>query len=182
MVLSRLLLVLAVVAALSWDLQGSAWVAGAAPRGPRRSRVAMAGKPKDGIFSPAVGLLKGVMGEDELKKMRAKIIQAHGSVMGQFIETSDSAFGQWTLKKMFEVADEDGSGELDKKELRAALQKLGFEWMDDEKQIDKVVKKGDKDDDGLIDFEEFKKLAPTMLKQNLMKLAKENGGELGMLS
>merc|ERR1712178_45769 len=102
--------------------------------------------------------------------------------MGGLIDTSDSQIGQWTLRKLFEAADEDGSGELDREELKAALKKLGFEWLDDDKKIDNVVKKGDKDDDGLIDLEEFKKLAPTLLKQNLMKLAKQNGSELGFLS
>merc|ERR1712032_1026450 len=73
-------------------------------------------------------------------------------------------------------------GKLDKEELKAALQKLGFSWMEDDKSVEKVAKKGDKDDDGLIDLDEFKQLAPQVLRQNLMKLAKENGAELGFLS
>ena len=144
--------------------------------------VAMGGKAKDGLFTPIVEAAKNVMGEDRLKKLRGEIIKAHGNVMGDFIDTSDSKLGQWTLQKLFEYADEDGSGELDKEELKAALKKLGFEWLDDDKKIGQVVSKGGKNDDGLIDFEEFKKLAPTLLKQNLKKLAKENGSELGMLS
>merc|ERR1712032_504061 len=92
-------------------------------------------------------------------------------LMGNFIDTADSPSGDFALEQLFKAADTDGSGKLDKEELQAALKKLGFSWMEDDK-------KGDKDGDGLIDLDEFKKLAPTVLRQNLMKLAKENGAEL----
>jgi len=49
-----------------------------------------------------------------------------------------------------------------------------------------TIKWGDpndlKDYNGGRSYDDFKKLAPTMLRQNLLKLAKENGGELGFLS
>merc|ERR1719410_169767 len=136
---------------------------------------------KDGIFTPIVQGAKVIVGEAEIKDVRAKVIKMHGDLMANFIGTADSEFGDFALRKLFEAADEDGSGELDKEELKVALNKLGFSWVD-EKKADKVATKGDKDGDGLIDFEEFKKLAPTVLKQNLMKLAKENGGNMGLLS
>eukprot|EP00419_Tripos_fusus_P081028 CAMPEP_0172940514 /NCGR_PEP_ID=MMETSP1075-20121228/224073_1 /TAXON_ID=2916 /ORGANISM="Ceratium fusus, Strain PA161109" /LENGTH=264 /DNA_ID=CAMNT_0013801913 /DNA_START=68 /DNA_END=863 /DNA_ORIENTATION=- len=139
------------------------------------------GKAKDGIFTPLVQGAKVIVGEAELKKIRANVIKMHGELMGNFIGTANSDFGDFALEKLFEAADEDGSGQLDKEELKVALNKLGFSWVDDDK-VDKVATKGDKDGDGLIDLEEFKKMAPMVLKQNLMKLAKENGSELGMLS
>jgi len=123
----------------------------------------MAGKPKDGIFTPLVEGAKALIGEDRLKKYRAEIIKAHGGVMGAALDTSDSQLGQMTLKMLFEYADADGSGELDEDELRAAMKQLGFEWLDNDKKMETLMKKGDKSGDGLIDFEEFKVLAPTCL-------------------
>merc|ERR550534_1199104 len=141
-------------------------------RGEAPAKVALFGKPKDGIFTPIVQGAKVIVGEAELKKIRANVIKMHGELMGNFIGTSDSDFGDFALEKLFEAADEDGSGQLDKKELKRALNKLGFSWVDDDK-AERVSTKGDKDGDGLIDLQEFKKMAPTLLKQNLMKLAKE---------
>jgi hypothetical protein len=140
------------------------------------------GQAKDGMFTPAVGVLKEVMGASELKKFRAEVIKAHGSVMGDFIDTAETKFGRWTLRRLFDAADKDKSGKLDEDELMSAMLALGFKWMEDEKKVAQLVKKADQDGDGLIDFEEFKKVAPIALKQNLLKLAKGNGGELGMLS
>lgn len=184
-VLPRALLAMAAACALRWCFQGQAFAgATAAPRvAPQRGgRVAMAGAAQDGIFTPVVGVLKVVMGEDELKKLRGQVIKAHGEVMGNFIDTADTRFGEWTLRRLFGAADKDGNGELDRDELRAAMQRLGFGWMEDEKKIEQLLKKGDQDGNGLIDFDEFKKMAPTALKQNLLKLAKQNGAQLGMLS
>mmetsp|Transcript_19329 Transcript_19329/g.41070 ORF Transcript_19329/g.41070 Transcript_19329/m.41070 type:complete len:187 (+) Transcript_19329:67-627(+) len=147
----------------------------------RSIAVSMSGKPKDGIFTPVVKGAKVIVGEGQLKEIRAKVIKAHGELMANFIGTHDWPSGEFALEKLFEAADADGNGRLDKEELKVALQKLGFSWVDDQK-AETVAKKGDLDGDGLIDFEEFKKLAPTVLRQNLMKLAKENGGELGFLS
>jgi len=109
------------------------------------------------------------------------VIKLHGELMANFIDTANSPSGDFALEQLFKAADTDGSGKLDKEELKVALQKLGFSWMGDEK-VEKVAAKGDTDDDGLIDLDEFKQMAPTVLRQNLLKLAKENGAELGFLS
>merc|ERR1712032_645941 len=178
--LAYLLLVVA-GAALSHGL-GSVFVGGAPRTGARHAAVSMSGKPKDGIFTPIVQGAKVIVGEQQLKEVRAKVIKMHGELMGNFIDTADSPSGDFALEQLFKAADTDGSGKLDKEELKAALQKLGFSWMEDDKNVEKVAKKGDKDDDGLIDLDEFKQLAPQVLRQNLMKLAKENGAELGFLS
>ena len=44
------------------------------------------------------------------------------------------------------------------------------------------MKRADEDDNCVIDYEEFVKEAPKTLKTNLVKLAKNNGAELGFLS
>uniref|UniRef100_A0A7S0AX37 EF-hand domain-containing protein n=2 Tax=Pyrodinium bahamense TaxID=73915 RepID=A0A7S0AX37_9DINO len=185
--LARLSLVAAAALTL-WRQLGGAWVLPAQPRASpisssgRRLGVAMAGKAEDGIFTPVVQGAKAVIGEDGVTKMRGQVIKAHGDLMQKFLDTSDTPFGKIALKQIFDLADADGSGQLDKEELKTALKSLGFEWLENDAKLDKVLGKGDKDGDDLIDFDEFVKAAPGVLKQNLIKLAKSNGGKLGFLS
>ena len=47
--------------------------------------------------------------------------------------------GELALRQLFEAADADTSGKLDKYEIRTALKKLGFNWMDDEDKVAKVT-------------------------------------------
>jgi len=51
-----------------------------------------------------------------------------------------------------------------------------------EKEIAKIFKKADGDDNGKLDFEEWQEAAPKVLKGNLVKLAKKNGHDLGFLA
>jgi len=133
-----------------------------------------------GIFAPLVLGAKSVMGAQELKEFRASVIAKHSKVIAEFVDTSASPFGQLVLKSMFEYADKDGNGTLDRQEVREALQDLGFDFLD-EKQVGTIVKKADKDKDEVIDFEEFVKETPKVLRVNLVKLAKRNGHDLGFL-
>jgi len=133
-----------------------------------------------GLFAPLVLGAKRVMGEQELKQLRADIIGKHSKVIANFVETSESPFGQMVLKRMFEYADKDGNGTLDKDEVRAALRDLGFDFLD-EKQINTILNKADGDKNEVIDFEEFVKETPKTLRVNLVKLAKRNGHDLGFL-
>ena len=50
-----------------------------------------------------------------------------------------------------------------------------------EKQIEKLLKDADKDQNDVIDFEEFVTATPKALRINLVKLAKKNGHDLGFL-
>ena len=77
-----------------------------------------------GPFAPAVRGLKNIMGEQELNELRAKIIGEHSKVIKQFVDTSDTPTGQIALKVLFEAADKDGNGTLDKEEVAAALRAL----------------------------------------------------------
>merc|ERR1711907_356946 len=94
---------------------------------------------QEGIFAPAVLATEAVMGEQELKQFRASVIAKHSKVIGAFVDTSESKFGQLVLKRMFEYADKDGNGTLDKEEVKSALLDLGFDFMN-EKQIEKLLK------------------------------------------
>eukprot|EP00593_Proboscia_inermis_P001676 CAMPEP_0171295854 /NCGR_PEP_ID=MMETSP0816-20121228/4496_1 /TAXON_ID=420281 /ORGANISM="Proboscia inermis, Strain CCAP1064/1" /LENGTH=127 /DNA_ID=CAMNT_0011768845 /DNA_START=319 /DNA_END=702 /DNA_ORIENTATION=- len=124
---------------------------------------------------------KNIMGENELKQFRAKIILKHTQVIKKFVDTNDSKFGQSVLNNGFEAIDKNGDGVLDMYELDDALKSLGFSWLE-KKQMEGILKKADKNKDGTIDIEEFKKAAPATLATNLVKLAKKNGDELGFLS
>ena len=135
---------------------------------------------KKGVFSPLVQGAKAVIGENALNKVRGKVIGLHSDVIGQFVDTHGSPNGQAALKFLFETADVDKSGAICEKELQTAVKALGFTWLKD-KQIKGIFKRADKDGNGTIEFEEFIDEAPRTLRTNLVKLAKKNGGEMGLL-
>lgn len=134
-----------------------------------------------GLFAPAVIATKTVMGEKELNKLRGEAIGIHSKVISAFVDTQDSPFGQIVLKQMFEAADKDDSGGLDREEVREALHALGFKFIKD-KQIDTIFARADLDGNEVIDFEEFVKETPKTLRSSLIKLAKTNGHDLGFLA
>ena len=57
------------------------------------------------------------------------------------------------LRQAFDLFDTDGSGTIDPKELRAAMQSLGFETKN--QTIYQMIQDIDKDGDGDVDFDEF---------------------------
>jgi aspartate 1-decarboxylase len=136
---------------------------------------------KAGLFSPVVLTAKQVIGEERLNKIRAKVISLHSEVIGSFVETYDSPVGRSVLKSLFEVADLNHNGNIDEEELAAAMETLGFSWLQS-KQIQGIFKRADLDENGSIDFDEFMKEAPKTLRTNLIKLAKKNGNDMGLLS
>jgi len=121
------------------------------------------------------------MGEKELNQLRAEVIGQHSKVIAAFVDTSESQFGQIVLKRMFEAADKDDNGTLDREEIREALHALGFKFIGD-KQLDIIFQRADMDGDEVIDFEEFVKETPKTLRSSLTKLAKQNGHDLGFLA
>jgi len=144
------------------------------------SGTASVSEGEDGILAPFVIMAKKVLGEPELKQIRAKVIKEHSEVMNTFVDTADSKFGDYVLRVLFKLADTNKNGTIDEEELHVALKALGFEFLE-EKEIKKIFAKSDKDKNGELDFEEWKNSVPKNLKMNLKKLAKENGHELGFL-
>jgi hypothetical protein len=139
------------------------------------------GHTEGGLFAPSVLLAKKIMGEERLNKVRGKAIGMHSEVIRDFVDTYETDFGQYALETLFGLADEDKNGRIDEMEFRQALMRLGFKHLND-KQINGIFARADKDGDGTLDLEEFKAEAPKTLKTNLIKLAKSNGGELGFLA
>ena len=74
--------------------------------------------------------------------------------------------------------DSSGGG---REEVREALHALGFKFIRD-KEVDKIFERGDVDGNEVIDFEEFVKETPKTLRSSLIKLAKQNGHDLGFLA
>jgi len=135
---------------------------------------------KKGVFSPVVLISKQVLGAEKLNKLRAKVISLHSDTIAGFVDTYETTVGRAVLKNLFELADRDSSGTIDQQELQTALRTLGFDWLQ-EKQVSKIFERADTDADGGIDFDEWMKEAPKTLRTNLIKLAKKNGGDMGLL-
>jgi len=136
---------------------------------------------KQGILSPVVLAAKQALGEEKLNKLRAQVISMHSDVIKGFVDTAETTeVGKAVLKALFNVADENHNGKIEEEELAHALQALGFEWLQ-EKQIHGIFDRADVDHNGAIDVEEWLREAPRTLRTNLVKLAKKNGGELGLL-
>jgi len=76
--------------------------------------------------------------------------------------------------------DKNRDGVVDEKELAMAFKALGFTWLE-QKQVSGILKRADKDENGLIDYNEFIDELPKTLRTNLIKLAKKNGADLGFL-
>ena len=157
----------------------------AAPVTPKKTpaakkKKAVGGSHKEGLFSPVVIMAKGVMGEAELNKLRGKVIGMHSDIIGKFVDTHESPFGQEVLRALFTFADKNSNGTIEEEELAEALQAMGFDLK--EKQIKGVFERADADSNGTLDLEEWMSAAPKTLRTNLIKLAKKNGGEMGLLA
>merc|ERR1711879_93479 len=97
---------------------------------------------QQGLFAPVVKGAKRVMGQKELNRLRADAIAQHSKVISAFVDSSESPFGQLVLAKMFEAADKDKNGTLDRQEVRDALHALGFTFIK-EKQLDVIFGRAD---------------------------------------
>jgi len=150
------------------------------PPAPKKKSVGGGAKHKEGLFSPVVYISKMLLGESKLNKLRAKVISMHSDTIAGFVDTYETPVGRTVLKQLFEVADTDKSGTVEQNELQAALRALGFEWLE-EKQVSKIFERADLNADGAISLDEWIKEAPKTLRTNLIKLAKKNGGDMGLL-
>ena len=132
---------------------------------PKKKKLGKRGE--DGVFTPLVITAKKVLGEEQLNKLRAKGISIHSDVIKSFVETSSAPFGQAALERIFEIADRNKDGSIDEEEMKAAVNTLGFTWLQD-KQIGGIMKRADKDKNGVID-NHFKKL-PLKSKKLFLKI------------
>ncbi len=136
---------------------------------------------KQGVFSPVVLTVKSLMDESNFNQLRAKAISLHSNVIEGFVvKNSETPLGQTVLKRLFTLVDQNHNGVVEQEELQIALQRLGFEWLQ-EKQVQGILTRADKNHNGQLELDEFLAEAPKTLRTNLIKLAKKNGGELGLL-
>jgi uncharacterized protein (DUF2141 family) len=135
---------------------------------------------KEGVFSPIVFASKKLVGDETINKIRANFISLHSNIITEFVQTHESPIGTQIAKTLFVVMDANGDGTLDKDELKVAFESLGFTWLKD-KQIEGILQRADLDNNGVIDYDEFKAELSKTLKTNLIKLAKKNGEEMGLL-
>jgi hypothetical protein len=134
-----------------------------------------------GFFSPIVLAAKDVLGDDELNKLRAKVISLHSDVISNFVKTSNSEVGNKVLKFLFDWTDKDHNGKVEADELAKTVRMLGFDWLQST-QINGILQRADSDGDGALSFEEWLQEMPKLLRTNLIKLAKKNGGAMGLLA
>ena len=132
------------------------------------STVVMMGGAKNGIFTPVVRLAKRLVGKERFLSFRGRVIGAHTKVIQAFVDTSDSPFGCLALEKLFEMADLDGDGTIDRDELEKALKKLGFYHLSGA-QLDAIMKRADEDDNCVIDYDEFVKEAPHCVEIKIIR-------------
>merc|ERR1712194_440619 len=103
-----------------------------------------------------------------------------GELIESFVATSDSDTGKAVLRQLFHLVDADDSGYLDRRELKVALNVLGFTWLG-EGQVDEIFARADTNGDAEISLEEFMDETPKLLKVNLIRLAQQNGDDMGLL-
>ena len=84
-------------------------------------------------------------GEDEEEHQKLDLSKFSASQLKQY------------LSKLFQIGDTDGSGTLDRKELKGLLAWSGFDFAVTD--VDDILLKCDKDGDGLISYDEFVSLA-----------------------
>lgn len=133
-----------------------------------------------GLFSPPVLLAKRWLGEKQFNKVRGKVISMHSDVIGKFVETSGTEFGQTVLRELFRYFDRNNNGTIDEQELAAAYAALGFHWLK-QKQVEGILHRADMDGNGYLDMREWMEDTPKTLRTNLVKMAKKNGEDMGLL-
>ena len=69
-----------------------------------------------------------------------------------------------TIKRLFASADKDGSGSLDRKELKTVFDGLKQELGLSNKDIKLIMAEADENDDGVVEYEEFATIAADVLE------------------
>lgn len=138
-------------------------------------------KTGHGPLAPLVVLARDALGEKEFNNLRGNAIKLHSTAIRNFVGTSESTIGKFVLRMLFFAADKDEDGLLREAEIKVVLHDLGFTWLGDS-QIRVIFERAEVQVPNHISLDEFIKEAPRTLSTNWVKLAKKNGGELGLLA
>jgi len=96
--------------------------------------------------------------QDTLDSIDTRSIQGFNNIVGRSRRKSRE-FTLDDLKSAFNDVDKDGSGKLNREELRTAIQKA--DPTASEERVDEMINFADKNNDGEIDFDEFTKAVMT---------------------
>lgn len=99
-------------------------------------------------------VIKTALDDAELKELRDKVIGRHLKVIGSFVDTADTPFGQTLPKQLSTVADADWNGILEESELENSLMASGFSFLN-ARQVHDVFERADANKDGHIDLDEW---------------------------
>lgn len=118
-------------------------------------------------FTQVLQHLGVTSGEKEARNIIKRVGRQNSSSMNfeEFLEAideatqaNDSGHEEQDLRDCFRAFDKNGDGRISFEELELAMKELGEEMSLEELQ--EMMKDGDSDKDGTIDFEEFKRLMP----------------------
>jgi len=72
-------------------------------------------------------------------QFRGKVIKVHSEVIGNFVESSASAFGKEAMTALYIAADKNDDGFLEMDELTGLLKRSGFKWLKPEEIMKRLV-------------------------------------------
>lgn len=128
-------------------------------------------------MSPVVDGAVCLIGRENVNRVRAAVIKRHKRIITEFVDTHNTPLGRVAMRTLFETADTNGDGWLDSNELSIALNHLGFQVTD--AQRDAIMQRASPRE--MLDYDAFVREAPRTLRIQLIRLAKRNGERMGLM-
>merc|ERR1719353_128458 len=93
----------------------------------------------------------------KLKRREVDMEDLEDKIRREIKRLAETRYGRPRFRQVFEEIDRDGSGAIDRREFKKALEQLGFELSS--RVVKKLFQKFDKNYDGEITYKEFQKFA-----------------------